>query len=486
MSIPEPIQTLFNEVKSFTFLKYAFKAGKFDFIIRREGKTHKKQLEALNILTDKQTEVLVFGGAAGGAKTWTGCVWLLFMCLLYPGTKYFISRNELKKLKKSTLKTWGKVCRRYGATETNTFNSQDSVIKFKNGSSIDLLDFAPKPSSSFDERFGSLEYTAGMMEEGQEQEHDAFDAISARVGRHMNDFYNIKGKILITCNPKKNWLYTYFYKKNKEKELPNDQVFLNSLVTDNPFIEKEYIERLNKIESKARKQRLLYGNWEYDDDPNSLVDYDTIISIFDSGRFPQIEQVLQDKEYKKYLTADVARFGSDKAIVFVWANWLIIDYKLFDYSDMVSIQNCINDFRRKYGIFSTRSIADQDGIGGGVVDNCGIEGFVNNGRPKREELGEKTIVPNYENLKTQCAYGLARKINSGEVGFICDLDQEIKEKIIEELEQLKRDRVDDDNKKYIKSKTKIKSDIGRSPDYLDAMIMRFYFELETSTGLKST
>lgn len=486
MSIPQPIQELFKEVKSVTFLKHAFRVGSYDFIVNREGKVHEKQRTALKYLTDVETEVLVFGGAAGGAKSWTGCAWLLFMCLNYPGTKWFISRNELKKLKKTTLKTWFKVCKAYHAESTNSFNSQDSVIKFKNGSSIDLLDFAPKPSSSFDERFGSLEYTGGWLEEGQEQEDDAFDAISARVGRHMNDFYNIKAKLLITCNPKKNWLYTNYYKPNKEGELDPEHVFLNSLVTDNPFIEKDYIERLKKTKNKSRRQRLLYGNWEYDDDPNSLVEYDTILSLFDKGHFPSLVELINVDKYKKFLTADVARFGSDKAVVFVWADWYVIDLKVFDYSDTVEIQNCINDFRRQYGIFSTKAIADQDGVGGGVVDNCGIEGFVNGGRVKREELGDKTILPNYENLKTQCGYGLARKINQGVVGFVCDLDEEIKEAIIEELEQLKRDRADDDNKKYLKSKTKIKSDIGRSPDFLDALIMRYFFELIDSGGLKST
>jgi len=78
-----------------------FTRNDFDFIV--EGSTddgkpfaHEKQREALNILTSgitkynakgkkiKNTSLLtefLFGGAANGAKTWTGCVWLLFMCI---------------------------------------------------------------------------------------------------------------------------------------------------------------------------------------------------------------------------------------------------------------------------------------------------------------------------------------------------------------------------------------------------------------------
>lgn len=37
----------------------------------------------------------------------------------------------------------------------------------------------------------------------------------------------------------------------------------------------------------------------------------------------------------------------------------------------------------KYRIPKWRCIADEDGVGGGVVDNCDIQGFVNNSRALR-------------------------------------------------------------------------------------------------------
>ena len=72
-----------------------FKRGCFDFITVKDGLKHEKQEHALKILTDNEHVELLYGGAAGGAKSWTGAVWLLFMCLCYPGSKWFIGRAEL-------------------------------------------------------------------------------------------------------------------------------------------------------------------------------------------------------------------------------------------------------------------------------------------------------------------------------------------------------------------------------------------------------
>jgi hypothetical protein len=54
----------------------------------------------------------------------------------------------------------------------------------------------------------------------------------------------------------------------------------------------------------------------------------------------------------------------------------------------------------------------------------------------------------------------------------------IKEIIIEELEQIKGEAMDSDQKLRIITKDKIKEIIGRSPDYADTLMMRMWFELK--------
>ena len=85
---------------------------------------------------------------------------------------------------------------------------------------------------------------------------------------------------------------------------------------------------------------------------------------------------------------------------------------------------------------------------------------------------------NFNNLKSQCYFRLADKVNLGEIAVRCDTG--IQELLTEELEVVKQKDVDKDNKIAIIAKDKVKELIGRSPDYSDALMMRMYFDISKS------
>lgn len=449
--------------------KSLFKRKCFDFITMFGEGWHFKQEEALELLTDSESEEVLYGGAAGGAKSWTGCVWLLFMCLIYPETKWFIGREELKRITKSTLITFFKVAKAYGAENEFRFNAQSNTIIFKNGSIIDLLELKYLPRDPLYERFGSMEYTGGWIEEGGEINFGAYDILKTRIGRHYNDKYNIIAKVFITCNPKKNWLYTEFYKPFMKGGLKKGlKRFLQAFVQDNPFIESGYIERLRRTKDKSKRERLLNGNWDYDDNPYALCAFDSISYIFENDHVTRTG--------KKYITADIARFGSDSARIGVWDGWDLIEVQSFEISKTTEIQAAIDALRVKHQIPKYQCIADEDGVGGGVVDNCGIKGFMNGSKPFKEKLSDGVLeVPNYEHLQTQCLFGIADKINEGAINISADVSPSEKEMIINELATIERDP-SNTKKVALTSKAKIKGDIGKSPDWRDMILMRKFFD----------
>jgi phage terminase large subunit len=465
--------------------KEAFKRGLFDFITVTEKGKNYKQEQALQILHDDECEELLFGGGAGGAKSWTGCCWLLFMCLEYPETRWFIGREELKRITESTLITFLKVASNYGATGTFKYNGQKNFLQFTNGSRIDFLELKYQPRDPMFERFGSTEYTGGMIEEAGEVDFGAYDVLKTRIGRQHNEKYGLLGKLYMSCNPKKNWLYTTFYQPFKKGALLPMQRFLSALVQDNPNIPSDYIERLKRTKDKSKRERLLYGNWDYDDDPTAMCSYDAIVSIFTNSH-------VQGGD--KRLTADIARFGSDKARVGVWDGWRLIEHHEFAVSATTEIQDCINAMRAKHGLPANKCIGDSDGVGGGVIDNCGIIGFVNNAKPivpketKGNSLAKKEQQEqNYINLQTQCGYGLSEIIGGNRMFIECELSASQKEDITTELSWLKTYKSDDERKLRILPKETIKQNIGRSPDWRDLFLMNYYFELaglprETSFG----
>jgi phage terminase large subunit len=449
-----------------------FRRNKFDFISVFKAKEHQKQKQALQFLTDKSTVEISYGGAAGGAKSWTGCAWLAFMCETYPGTKWFIGREELKRLRESTLITFFKVAQQYGLVRENDYryNGSDHFIQFSNGSRIDLLDLKYNPSDPLYERYGSIEYTGGWIEEAGEVDFGAYDTLKSRIGRHLNDRYGLLRKLFITCNPKKNWVYSTFYKPFKENTLPNDRKFLQALLTDNPHREAGYDDALKSLTDKNKRERLLLGNWDYDDNENALCDFDCINSLFENDQIKE--------SGTKYITADIARFGSDKAIICVWNGWVVIEWAIFDKSKTTEIQNCINAMRTKHGIAKQYCIADEDGVGGGVVDNCGIQGFVNNGSPIEEPTPEGMERMNYQNLQAQCVYKLADKINQCAIFIKAELQAQHREELIQDLETIESYKSDSDGKLRILPKEKVKDKTGRSPDWRDVLMMRIYFELK--------
>ena len=94
-------------------------------------KLFKKQIECFKHLEDNHTTEVLFGGGAGGSKTFTGCLWQILRRLQYPGTRSVIGRAKLKNLKQTTLNTFFEVAIHFCGLKPDKdfkYNAGDSTI----------------------------------------------------------------------------------------------------------------------------------------------------------------------------------------------------------------------------------------------------------------------------------------------------------------------------------------------------------------------
>ena len=417
-----------------------------------------KQENAVYYLKDNETKELLYGGAAGGGKSALGCLWLIESCQKYPGSRWLMGRAKLKALKETTLNTFFELSSNLGITDQFTYNAQANIIYWNNGSEILLKDLFLYPSDPNFDSLGSLEICGAFIDECNQVVYKAWQIVTSRCRYKLNEF-NLIPKVLGSCNPAKNWTYKEFYKRDRDNSLPSTKKFIQALPTDNPHLAKSYLESLLSLD-KNSKQRLYFGNWEYDDDPSTLIDIDSISDYWNPNHLKG--------EGNMYMTIDVARKGKDKTVFRVWHGWLVVYRYEIAKSGLDVVVRKAKELQLKYKVSNSNTIADEDGVGGGVIDFLNCKGFVNGSRALNDE--------NYNNLKSQCGYKIAQKIVNREVGEICD-NAEVKSVTSEEMEQVKQKDIDKDGKVALVGKDIVKQMIGRSPDEWDSIMMRYYFEL---------
>lgn len=444
-----------------------------------------KQEQAWQLLQDRQTRFLLFGGGAGGGKTWLYCEWLLVWAYFYPGSRGFIARNELKRLMNSTYVTWTKVLAHHGIpSDEYSLDGKYNVIRFKNGSTIDLLDVAYKPTDPDYDRFGSTEYSHGFGEEIQEWHFKAFEVLKSRIGRHKItcDGMDITPypKCGMSCNPTKSWPYRVFYKPWRDGTLPEGYAFIQSLYTDNPHTADEYGRQLDELTDTAMRQRLKEGNWDYDEGAGTLMSHDAIRDIFTNT-------IVHDGE--KYLTVDVARYGRDKTVLNLWNGLESTRRQIYTGIGIDKTIQIIRDLATAEHIPYSHILVDEDGVGGGVVDQLkGVKGFIAASSPlptatmlRRQAVigiskdieGGARFLP-FQHLKAQCAFKLAEIVETHKLACTKLSDED---EIVEDMSQIRQKDVDKDGKLKIVPKDEVREALGRSPDIGDTFIMRAYFEL---------
>ena len=459
-----------------------------------------KQDEAWQAFKDDNITDILYGGAAGGGKSYTACQMATVCCYELPGCTIGLARKELTTLMKTTYMTLLEVFEGLGIPPDDwKLNGQYNWVDFTNGSRILLLDTAYKPTDPNYDRFGGLLLTHAFGEELPEWNEKAWQILQTRIGR--NNTFNINGvdvevvgKFLGTCNPNQNWVKRIYYDPWKNGSLPSHRVFIPAFAHENTYLPGSYLKQLDNIADEVTRKRLRDGEWDYQDEEGVLMQLDYINDVFTNTII---------KDGQKYLTVDVARFGGDTIVYNRWEGLESVEriYKTKQGIDQTAQD--VRDLAAVHQIPFSNIIVDEDGVGGGVVDLLrGVKGFVNNSTP----LSAKTVraqvrphigaqdgrsVVNFSNLKSQCGFMLAELVTDHKLaiknadGMVQLGNESIPERdaILQEFSWIKQYKPDQEGKLRIYPKDIVKEQIGRSPDVGDTFIMRAWFEVNKTSRL---
>lgn len=308
--------------------------------------------------------------------------------------------------------------------------------------------------------------------------------------------WDFKWCIFSSCNPWRNFTYTEFYEPYNKWLLKTDpnlmnRAFIPALATDNPFVPKTYIDRLKRLpETSVRKQRLLYGNFDYNDDTSFWFSNQTIWSYFTWLEWYFTSRI-------KFATIDASRKWKDGTELFLW-EWLHC-YKQITIKVRLDNSDRDDEFTKYTDNWLTHEqasiikpillkewidiyencIVDEVWNGWGLMDALGCKWFIGNAPAKQKKIASKVAYrkENYLNMRAQAFAYLAKYTDEWKIRVTCP--KETEDEIRQQLLLVKQKDQDKDWKIQLESKDNIKRALKwKSPDKADAMSMRMYWIIE--------
>lgn len=199
---------------------------------------------------------------------------------------------------------------------------------------------------------------------------------------------------------------------------------------------------------------------------NQLISNERIQDFFTNSYVPPIGQ--------KYLTCDIAMQGGDLFIVYVWHGWVATHRYAFAKTTGEEVERFIKNSAEKHSVPRSNIIYDADGLGNylqGYLSNA--VSFHNNATPIKI-AGQRL---EYKNLKSQVHHRFTQQVEKAEAWYAID-NEEIKPDLVKQLQFIRNQSDGTTDKFAVLKKEEIKDWVGHSPDDMDALALRAYFDLK--------
>ena len=253
--------------------------------------------------------------------------------------------------------------------------------------------------------------------------------------------------------------------------------FVEAKLSDNKKLMQSDGSYLANLANQSEEQRArdLDGNWKY----RSLGD--DLIKLSNMDYFFKNEFQYGDK--KRRASCDVAFDGGDNLVLWFWVGNHIQDIFTCSATSKTAMQNVKNKLE-EWHVLEEDFTYDLSGIG------QSFKGFFPNAQPfNNRESVEDRYKGQYDNIKSQCAYLFYHKLNNGEISINPDIltqkfsgkgysNVPLRDVLMNERKAIKKDINQTDKGFCIIKKMDMKRAVGHSPDFIEAMLMRFIFDIK--------
>lgn len=334
-----------------------------------------KQTEAFDILTRTNDDIVLYGGAKGGGKSFLGCQWveywldyLIEFFAFQPTTpKYqpivgFMGRLQGVDFDKTTLETWKKT-----VTRCYEIDEQKKEIRWRDRIKVMYGGLDKQETVN---KFNSAELCFLFIDQAEETGIKDIGVLRGSLR------FKYKGKQppykqLFTANPAECWLKSEFLPPLYSESWARS--FIPALPSDNPHLPDNYINTLK--DSFRYDENLLraylYGDW------NVLSGFKQLLTLADVKACFHTQVIgYPDGDYK-VIACDPARFGDDKTNIYLGRNEDIIEKINYGKKDTEYTYGVLRDaYDRMYQGEGRKPLFVLDGTdpfgAGGLVDRLNV------------------------------------------------------------------------------------------------------------------
>lgn len=307
------------------------------------------------------------------------------------------------------------------------------------------------------------------IEEAMETDKQDFVQLNLRLRGVEN------AQITCTFNPEYRIHYIpSMYPKLKESELGElvrgDQYLaLRTIHSHNFYAGEEYAKQMEWLKKHDPDGYEIYAlaKWGGRDKPDQLIPTGKVLTAIN-----KVEPIKGEQK----AGIDVARYGDDDTVFGKFTGNCFDYIERHDHKSIPETSRLAYTFISRYNIKPSLVGVDTVGYGAGVYDQLKEDSkpvkSVESGASAIDMEEDTDHVYSFDNLRAQMWWYLMLAFSKEEIAI--DLPEDDQQRLLEELTSIKY--IIDDKKVKIQSKKELKSDLGRSPDYADAMCYAYFVD----------